>query len=254
MNPARNGILTFLPIVLMSLVLVGPVFAQVDVKYTPSGSAIPNPERGFYTELTSQAEKGQLTAREVAQCKAKGQSLIMRMYYLSSFRSLPLSDVELNIVRNDFKVIRAAGMKCIPRFAYSHNIGQQDAPLNIVMGHIAQLKPIIRANEDVIAAMQAGFIGAWGEMHSSTNGLDSVTNMRKILFELLRMLPPERMIQVRTPNYKREIFNRQAPIARSEAFNESMYSRVGHHNDCFLANWNDYGTYSDTSEETQFLS
>jgi hypothetical protein len=78
--------------------------------------------------------------------------------------------------------------------------------------------------------------------------------MRKIIFELLEVLPPERMIQVRTPHYKREIFNRQAPIARSEAFNESMNSRVGHHNDCFLANWDDYGTYSDTTEETKFLS
>ena len=239
---------------LVSAMLAAPGVAQVRVRYAPSASAIPNPERGFYTELTSQSERSPLTANELAECKTKGQSLILRMYYLSAFRSQPLSDVELNIVRNDFRVIRAAGMKCIPRFAYSHNIGQQDAPLNIVMGHIAQLKPIIRANADVIAAMQAGFIGAWGEMHSSTNGLDSIVNMRKILFELLRVLPPERMIQVRTPHYKREIFNRQAPIARREAFNESMYSRVGHHNDCFLANWNDYGTYADTTEETQFLS
>ena len=254
MKPAGEGILIFLPILLMSSMLIAPCFAQVDVKYTPSGTMIRNPERGFYTELTSEAERGLLTPQELAMCKAKGQTLIMRMYYLSSFRSLPLSDVELNIVKNDFQVIRAAGMKCIPRFAYSHNIGQQDAPLNIVMGHIAQLKPIIRANADVIAAMQAGFIGAWGEMHSSTNGLDSVTNMRKILFEILKMLPPERMVQVRTPHYKREIFNRQAPIAKSEAFNESMYSRVGHHNDCFLANWDDYGTYTDTTEETAFLS
>ena len=247
-------LLMVLSIFLVSSLLTTRSFAQVDVKYTPSAQMIRNPERGFYTELTSESGRRPLTPEELSVCKAKGQTLILRMYYLSSFRSLPLSDVELNIVKSDFKVVRAAGMKCIPRFAYSHNIGQQDAPLNIVMGHIAQLKPIIRANADVIAAMQAGFIGAWGEMHSSTNGLDSVTNMRKILFEILKMLPPERMVQVRTPNYKREIFNRQAPIAKSEAFNESMFSRVGHHNDCFLANWNDYGTYSDTTEETAFLS
>jgi len=258
MKPAGKGILIFLqillPIFLMSTMVIPPCIAQVDVRYKPSGSMIRNPERGFYTELTSEAEKHPLTPGELAVCRAKGQTLILRMYYLSAFRSRPLSDVELNIVKNDFKIIRAAGMKCIPRFAYSHNIGQQDAPLNIVMGHITQLKPIIRANADVIAAMQAGFIGAWGEMHSSTNGLDSLTSMRKILFEILKMLPPERMVQVRTPHYKREIFNRQAPIAKSEAFNESMNSRVGHHNDCFLANWNDYGTYADTTEETAFLS
>ena len=238
---------------LSSLVCVS-CLSQVTVKYTPSQELIRNPERGFYTELTSQAEESPLTARSVANVRAKGQSLILRMYYLKTFRYRPLSDLELNLVKGDFHVLRAAGMKCILRFAYSENIGQQDAPLDIILGHIAQLKPIIEANADVIAVMQAGFIGAWGEWHSSTNGLDTVTNRQKILFEVLNMLPANRMVQLRTPHYKREIFNRRSPIARSEAFNESMYSRVGHHNDCFLANWNDYGTYSDTVEEKDFLS
>ncbi|MFZ1080938.1 MAG: DUF4832 domain-containing protein [Candidatus Kryptoniota bacterium] len=239
---------------LMSFLLYTTGHAQVSVSYKPSDEIIRNPERGFHTELTSQAEQFPLTLSSLASIKANGQSLILRMYYLKTFRYRPLSDSELTLIRNDFKILRQAGMKCILRFAYSEDIGQQDAPLNIVMEHIAQLKPILQINSDVIAVMQAGFIGAWGEWHSSTNGLDSVANMRRILYAVLDALPPNRMVQVRTPRYVRDIFTRDNSIQRSEAFNESPYSRVGFHDDCFLASWNDYGTYKDTVEEERYLS
>ncbi len=241
-------------IFLFVLLLCAGAKSQVRVTYKQSDEIICNPERGLYTELTSQAEQSPLTLSLLSSIKARGQSLILRMYYLKSFRYRQLSDNELNLIRDDFKVVREAGMKCIPRFAYSEDIGQEDAPLNIVMEHIAQLKPILQENSDVIAAMQAGFVGAWGEWHSSTNGLDSISNMKKILYAVLDALPPNRMVQVRTPHYVRDIFNRDTPIQRSEAFNESPYSRVGFHDDCFLANWNDYGTYKDTVEEEKYLS
>jgi Domain of unknown function (DUF4832)/Domain of unknown function (DUF4874) len=239
---------------LLSFFLYATGSSQVRVNYKSSDEIIYNPERGFYTELTSQAEQSPLTISSLEQIRAKGQSLILRMYYLKTFRYRPLNEVELNLIKNDFNVLRQVGMKCILRFAYSEDIGQQDAPLDIVLEHISQLKPILQENSDVIAVMQAGFIGAWGEWHSSTNGLDTVTNRQKILFAILNALPANRMVQVRTPHYKREVFDRTTPITRVEAFNGSMYSRVGQHDDCFLANWNDYGTYSDTVEEEQFIS
>ena len=42
-----------------------------------------------------------------------------------------------------------------------------DAPKNIVLNHIAQLKPLLQDNADVIACMQMGFIGTWGENYYS---------------------------------------------------------------------------------------
>ena len=238
----------------IGLLMFANVLSQTKVVYKQSDELFTNPERGLYSELTSQAEQSPLKLSTLTNLRADGQSLILRMYYLKTFRYRPLSEIELNLVRNDLNVVRQAGMKCILRFAYSEDIGQPDAPLNIVMGHIAQLAPIIRENSDIIAAMQAGFVGAWGEWHSSTNGLDSVSNMKTILMAVLDALPIDRMVQVRTPRYVREIFGRTAPISRSEAFNGSPYSRVGFHDDCFLANWNDYGTYQDTTEEENYLS
>jgi hypothetical protein len=38
-----------------------------------------------------------------------------------------------------------------------------DASKNIVLQHIQQLHPIFQQYEDIITAVQAGFIGAWGK-------------------------------------------------------------------------------------------
>ena len=82
--------------------------------------------------------------------------------------------------------------------------------------------------------MEAGFIGAWGEWHTSTHGLDNITDKRDILFALLKALPETRMAQVRYPANIIEMFPDPGDAARA---------RVAHHNDCFLSSATDVGTY-----------
>ncbi len=199
-------------------------------------------------------EVDSLTLAGLDKIKAKDQSVVALGYNLAKLRHGKLSKAELELINHDFKLVREAGMKCLIRFGYSESIGEPDAPLSIILEQIAQLKPILRANADIIAVMQAGFIGAWGEWHSSTNGLDNAADRRKILFAELNALPKSRMIMVRTPYYVWGIFDRTTPITRTEAFNGSNYSRVGQHNDCFLANWNDYGTYVDTTVGHEYIA
>ncbi|MBK7107335.1 MAG: DUF4832 domain-containing protein [Ignavibacteriae bacterium] len=231
------------------------LFAQYNlVNYDYSNEDFANPERGFYSHFEVQSEGSSLSISQLQNVRSDKQSLILRIYYLKNFKDKLLSDKQLNLIKNDFKIMRDAGIKCILRFAYSQDIGQTDAPLNIVLSHLDQLKEILEDNYDVIAFFQAGFIGAWGEWHSSTNNLDNVNSRREIVNKILSVLPSERMIQLRTPLFKREIFERQTSIEYSEAFNESNFSRTGHHNDCFLANYDDYSTYQDTTEEKKYLN
>ena len=61
-------------------------------------------------------------------------------------------------------VARKAGIKIILRFAYSIAMDEPDAPLSVILQHLDQLKPILQENKDVIAVLQAGFIGSWGRM------------------------------------------------------------------------------------------
>lgn len=244
----------FKKVILFFIISFAFAIPQQQVIYQPTDEIFINPERGFYTQLTTYNTQSPITLSSLNNIKSQGRSIILRMYYLTNFRNAPLSQAMLTMIANDFNTIRQAGMKCVLRFAYSDNIGQPDAPLNIILNHIDQMKPILQQNGDVILVMQAGFIGAWGEWHSSTNGLDNTASRRAILFKILDALPTNRMVQVRTPKFKQEIFNNVNPIPPDSAFMETYYTRTGHHNDCFLASWDDYGTYTDTTVEKQYLS
>ena len=222
--------------------------------YAPSDENFPNPERGFYAHREVQAEGSPLRVADLKAQRSRGRSLILRIYYLKTFRDKDLSQKQLDLIRQDFEVMREAGVKCVLRFAYSQDIGQPDAPLSIVLRHLEQLQPLLQANADVIAVMQAGFIGAWGEWHSSTHNLDNTVAHRTILSKILEVLPKTRMVQVRTPAFKQQIYSSTQPLEPEQAFDASDIARTGHHNDCFLANWNDYGTYQDTLRQKRYIS
>jgi hypothetical protein len=119
--------------------------------------------------------------------------------------------------------------------------------------HLQQLQPILNAYVDVIAFFQAGMIGAWGEWHSSTSGLDNPAG-RAAVWSLLRTyLPACRFIQVRTPDFVYELEGAGLPLDDGTAFACDGPSLIGHHNDCWLASETDYGTYSSnaSTRETQ---
>lgn len=213
----------------------------------------PNPERGLYRQFTSQAESDPLNLEDLQTLRDENMSLLLRMYYLKTFRDRPLSETQLEMIRKDFAVIREAGVKCILRFAYSQGIGEPDAPLDVVLGHMDQLTPILRENADVIAVAQAGLIGAWGEWHASTNDLMQPDNARKIVFTWLDVLPAQRMVQVRTPRQKWMILDSQTPLEAAGAWADTPAARIGHHNDCFLSSPNDVGTYDNIEAEKTYL-
>ncbi len=240
---------------LLYVVSFGQIFSQSPTKklsFVRSDAIINNPERGFYRLKETGMAQGKITSyveldpRQLQRIR-KEHTLLFRYFGLKEWRTVDLPDSVLRNIRRDFNAIRSAGLKCIPRFTYSANIGEPDASLNIILRHIRQLKPILQENKDVIAVMQAGFIGAWGEWHSSTNGNESVQNMRTILNAILDALPPDRTVQLRTPRSKQQIFglsfDAAGAITPQIAYSGTPVARVGHHNDCFLADDNDMGTY-----------
>ena len=237
---------------LLAILVSLPVFTQVpvpvkEVRYQASEEDFINPERGFMSQLSNPREK--IDATVLAGLRAKNESIIWRMFQIRDYRDKPFTEAYLASVRADFDAIRAAGMKVMPRWSYCSRIGDDDAPIDLVMTHIEQLAPILKENADIIVAMNCGFIGAWGEMHSSTHGLTEPENMKKIIFALLDILPPERCVQVRYPRSKYVLFDGQlTPIPLDRAFDGSRFSRVAHHNDCFLASPTDVGTYSEDIE------
>lgn len=229
---------------------------EVQIEYLPSNDVFVNPERGFYVQKTAKSTEKLLTDRSLQDLRSRNISLILRMYYLKSFRDQPLPKEQLELIKQDFATLRRNGCKCILRFAYSSKIGEPDAPMKTILQHIDQLEPLLHKNADVIFVFQTGFIGPWGEMHSSTNGLDTPDSIRHIVKRLLSALPSSRNVQVRTPIQKQYCIESDQPLTSTEAFSDSMKSRIGHYNDCFLANETDVGTYQTgrVRQQKQYLA
>lgn len=64
-----------------------------------------------------------------------------------------------------------------------------------LLGHIAQLKPLLHEYEDIIMGVDGGFFGPWGEMHSTTFGT-SPEAYAWLLNALLDAVPSSRSIIV----------------------------------------------------------
>lgn len=223
-----------------------PILKQI--VFQESMEDFPNPERGFYRarELPKPAN---FDLRE------ENITLIYGRVSADAFRDRPFSEEFLQAIQNGFDEARKHGIKVNPRVAYNHGPHPgckarygDDAPKSLILNHIEQLKPLWHKNKDVINLIDAGFIGGWGEWHSSAHGLDNPTDRRDILFAILDALPQDRMVVQRSPRYKREIFggsetSADVILTRELAFDGSHLARVGHLNDCFLSSADDVGTY-----------
>lgn len=221
------------------------------VNYVPDSDLFPNPERGFYKQLNNSVALSEKTLRSY---RSANMSLILRIYYLKEFRNASLSDELLAQMHRDMEVLRRAGVKAILRFSYAEAIDEPDAPLDVILQHLEQVKPVLQQNKDVIAVLQAGFIGAWGEWYYTTNHLDNDRARKAVLDKILEVLPPGRCVQVRTPGYKRKYTGVREAIRPEDAFGAKAVARIGHHNDCFMASADDYGTYEDVAADKEYLA
>lgn len=256
------------------------------VVYTESTEDFPNPERGFYraTETFANDYKPldvdmMKTWRSLQQADGGNykiySTLVFRNIVLAGYTNAALPQSLLDNIKKDFGAARQAGMKIILRFAYTVKAKSGSCPEGFicppygdatkknVLEHIGQIKPLLQENADVIACMQMGFIGTWGENYysdyfgdPSTNGNGKLLNENwrdksLVLGALLDALPADRMVQVRTPQMKQKfIYGVKAPsnsvaLNDAEAFKQANKSRIGFHNDCFLSSADDYGTFDD---------
>ena len=239
--------------------------------YSVSTEDFANPERGFYIQADSYASSPSAVPANLASYRINGKnspgntynakiSLLLRLFYLDTFVNAPISTNFLNSMQTDFDSIRAQGCKAIVRFAYNQDQTRPfDEPSKArILAHIAQLKPLLKKNADVIAVLQEGFIGAWGEGYYSdifyTGGQATTQNWldrADVLNALLDALPVQRMIQVRTPQMKQKyVYGPAAPViaaplSATDVLNGSNAARIGFHNDCYLADTTDFGTFSD---------
>jgi len=260
-------------ILLLLLVCSQMVFGSNQVNYTADNSSIfPNPERGFITELSekvSASTPNVVKGNENFLKELKSDdniSMVLVLYNLENFRTTStIPSAVLEGFDEDMQVLRDLGMKCILRFAYTEetykNKGVEsgkDATLEIVQSHISQFASHWQSNADVIYVFEAGFVGAWGEWYYSDNFGNKVSTMnesrRAVVDALLAAVPTDRYVQLRTPLFKTGYVGDTEPLTAEEAYTDIPKARLGHHNDAFLYNYDNMGTYSDTATQKPYVA
>ena len=239
-----------------------------------------NPERGFKVQTKSYASNYQpLTVQQLVdyrnglnvtivqrfvKVKLLEKEIIWknsRLVVLDTFLSSPLTQDFLSLLVKDFEAADAAGLTMILRFHYNDNVGGtccpppsiQDADIDIAELHLEQLGQALHVWQHVVLAVEAGFIGVWGEWYYSENYNDPSNNFiptqqqqdkRRRLVEALLAAFPSKQILLRTPAYAHTFLGDNLPLSLAQAFDGSSRSRLGLHNDCFLASDTDFGTFS----------
>lgn len=219
----------------------------VQVSFNASLADFPNPERGFYRPIHS-GDLADLTQTQVAAAFDDGFRLMYARIDLEPYRDREIPSRHLDRLRAAFEMAREGGVKLIVRAVYNYPTSEtdylnaQDASFPRVLSHITQLAPLFQENADIIAYMQAGFVGAWGEWHTSSNGLTQRKKRTRIKDALLDAVPSSRFVQFRYPPHMIEW---QEDLPDVSAALDGGF-RIGFHNDCFLASQTDVGTFAES--------
>lgn len=231
----------------------------VNVTYTPDNTTIfKNPERGYTEELSYKVSVAHPTVVKNNLDNNWGGSnqmtLVMVLYNFNKFKAADIPSEVLAGFDEDMQILRDCGVKCVLRFAYTESQSDKtDATPEWVKRHLEQLKPHLAANADVIYVLEAGFVGSWGEWYYTTNyGNESQhmnANRRKVIQYLFDNAPEDRFILFRYSMLKTEYFNDDTPLSAEEGFSGTMRARWGCHNDAFLNNWGNDGTYASNDDD-----
>ena len=230
-----------------------------NIVYEYDESNFCNPERGWYSLIGYTFKNGKVPSPVSPQVlktyrsDSKKITLLLMEVFLCDFMHSDISQEALNVVSQGLANFREAGVKAIMRFAYSWTgtevDDEKEAPEDVILRHIEQLKPILREYQDVIYLVQTGFIGSYGEWAGggyTTHFENNDEGRRRVALALLDAIPVNRQMALRTPGQKMMVLNcsPKDTITAATAFDGSNASRIAGHNDCFLASGNDAGTFS----------
>ncbi len=212
--------------------------------FTATLDEFPNPERGLAKEWENLSD---LNPAWLVAFHDAGYRLVTHRQLLSNYVNTPtLPQSFLDALNAGAALHRATSTKMVMQFSYDNVGGGAEPTLTTILGHIAQLKPFFTANADVIASVHGGFLGTWGEWGFSTdpsvgNPTPTPAARAAVRDALLAVVPASVPIGWRDVSDLMSWY--PTPLSELQAFSGTAQARSGIHNDCFLNNPDDSGTY-----------
>lgn len=226
--------------ILSAVILCASACTGVEIPPMAETAPLRNPDRGYHLESNlfvhdyrnpfhvSETYPEIFIDEKLRQFDAQEDSLTLtQLYlYLSEYVDGNLPEEALDRMQVVFDDLKAHGYKAILRFAYNYKgIGFSGGETEEMIGnHLEQLRPFILKNLGQIATCQMGFIGAWGEWHSSP--LSTNQDAKNMLVNrLLDIFPEEYCLEMRYPAQKRLV----------TLDDPDDWKRIGFSNDYFTA-------------------
>lgn len=250
-----------------------------DINYEESLEEVANPYRGFYKSEQINYKRG--TGNEVRNPK---NNFVHLRLDLSDFSANPVKGYDSDCYITDettdmLKALRGTLDNCrknhatvVVRFAYDYKYGGytedttdskgkfhkrsvwEPQSIDTVLQHQDAVGAVLRDYEDIIASVECGVFGKWGEMHGSQILTDE--NLKEVMDKWLEVIPENISVTVRTP----ELYCRYTGADLQELDSEDYKTkpgdktyRVGIFNDGYLGSKSDRGTYKNRETEISWI-
>lgn len=217
------------------------------VVFTESSKELRNPGRGFYSlysfQITDEKTDYDKLAAEMYH-NDTDTTLTLVQICLQSYRESEISDAGLANIENLFRALDLIDKQLIVRFVYDvdgENEQYEPERLDIILGHMEQLKDVLSRHSKQIFILQGLFTGNWGEMNGTR--YDSDEELCELAEKLAEITDEAIYLAVRTPAQWRCITQMEYRLEASISAH-AFAGRLGLFNDGMLGNESDYGTYA----------
>ncbi|GHU36639.1 hypothetical protein FACS1894105_07330 [Clostridia bacterium] len=218
-------------------------------------TAFANPERGYYKRVNITEDSNFSQYSDEGFTVMHSYIPVYKYYNLSKDKTWDeninknLPEILLEGLRTGLAGIRNTGAKIILRIAYAWD---WTPPVyehwDIIKEHIAQIDLIISENSDIVMAMEAGVLGPWGEWHSDVIADTNSEKGAEFRYELYKYIldstPDTIKVMLRTPSVIKEmLYLGVNPPEGQKAMTQAQLDRISYHDDSFMMNIEDWGSY-----------
>lgn len=240
---------------------------SIEYVFNKDNALCMNPERGFYSSSSIKlGENG--SGSSWTNTKSEISNLLYLKVDLSDFsgnmngsQDKPLTDKAIHDFRSTLESIKQNNNTIILRFVYDGMASgmiddkqKVEPEQSTILEHIGQLSDTFKDYQSTINVIQVGFYGLWGETSFNTDVNSHPEYYKEITEALLKATEgTDITIALRSPSYY--AIYKDIDIKNICYDTDDEYDcRVGVFNDGYGGSYNDLGTYTNRSLETEWLS
>ena len=227
-----------------------------EISYEETLEDVENPGRGFYVPVYVHylPEGNQIPENESKLWHLRIDLAEFSGKYNKKADAELTKDV-LDALEETLKSMEENGRNAVIRFSYDPWFSGKktyEPSMQVILQHQKQLGEVLSRHPEVIASLECGIFGKWGEMHGSD--ACSQENFNQVIDQWLKVLPVTIPISVRTPaQYCGWCGIDLGSIEEQVTLPGQKEYRVGIYNDGYLASDTDLGTYADRQKEIAWL-